>query len=347
MPAEPDAVPHPREREILIGQGGAERAIAEAAEAGRLHHAWLVGGSAGIGKATLAYRVARYLLSPPAERLAPGRDLSTMPGSRTSRLIAAGSHPNVVTIDLAAAAADSDRASGRTITVKTARRALAFFGSTAADGGHRVCIVDAADDLNAAAANALLKTVEEPPPRSTILVVTHAPHAVLPTIRSRCRKLALAPLGSGEVAEVLETLGPAVAGEGRTALERAAARAEGSIRRALALLDPGRTALLDETASLLASLPDPPLPRVLALAEKVADRKRDGDFELLLDAVQLWVADRVRATSAAPAARLAPLAELCENVADEARSVETYNLDRRPFVLSLFGDLARAVRLAG
>ena len=348
MSADPDArLPHPRERDDLFGQEAGERAIAEAAEAGRLHHAWLIGGPAGIGKATLAYRAARYLLAPLADRVAPGRDLSVLPGCRTARLVAAGSHPNLIALDLEAASADVDKPPARTIGVKTARRALSFFGSTAADGGHRVCIVDAIDDMNAAAANALLKTVEEPPQRSTIFIVAHAPASVLPTVRSRCRLLTLPPLRPDAVAAILAGIDPGGAGEGRAAILRAAERSEGSVERALALLDPKRTEMLDEVADLLRLLPEPPLPRVLALAERVADRKRAGDFELVLDAVQHWASDLVRARSNLPAARLAPLAELCENAADGARSVETYNLDRRPFVISLFGDLARAVRLAG
>jgi DNA polymerase-3 subunit delta' len=129
-------------------------------------------------------------------------------------------------------------------------------------------------------------------------------------------------------------------------LARAAERADGSVRRALTLLDPKRQAILDELASLLAALPEVPMLRVLGLAEKLADRRAEGDFELALDAVQLWAAERIRAGADLGPARLAPLAELCEKVADAARTVETYNLDRRPFVVSMFGDLAEVVRKA-
>ncbi|NNM72077.1 DNA polymerase III subunit delta' [Enterovirga aerilata] len=342
-------LPHPRERRTLVGHVEAERSFAEAIASGRLHHAWLIGGAEGIGKATLAYRVARRLLAS-ADEIRPGEGaLAVDPAGRTARQIAAGAHPNLIVLDLETASADVERPPAKTIPVKTTRRALAFFGTTAANGGHRVMIVDSAEDLTVQSANALLKTIEEPPPRSTILVVAHAPQRVLPTIRSRCRKLNLSPLPQAQVLEILRSFGPdaLAGGEGGPELvERAAERAEGSVGRALGLLDPKRQAVLDELASLLQALPDPPMLRVLSLAEKLADRRAEGTFELALDAVQLWAAERIRAGAELGPARLAPLAELCEKVADAARSVETYNLDRRPFVVSMFGDLAEVVRAA-
>jgi DNA polymerase-3 subunit delta' len=337
--------PHPRFGTLLVGHAEAERGFAAAIRSGRLHHAWLIGGRAGIGKATLAYRAARRLLAAPDEIRGGEDSLATDPGGRTARQIAAGSHPNLFVLDLEIASADVERPPAKTIPVKTTRRVLAFFGTTAANGGHRVMIVDCAEDLTVQSANALLKTIEEPPPRSIILIVSHAPQRVLPTIRSRCRKLNLSPLSGERVLEALRTFLPNGEG-GPDLLARAAERADGSVRRALTLLDPKRQAILDELASLLAALPEVPMLRVLGLAEKLADRRAEGDFELAVDAVQLWAAERIRAGADLGPARLAPLAELCEKVADAARTVETYNLDRRPFVVSMFGDLAEVVRKA-
>lgn len=339
------AVPHPRSGTLLVGHAEAERGFAQAIRSGRLHHAWLIGGQQGIGKATLAYHVARRLLATPDEVRASEDSLAVAPGGRTARQIAAGSHPNLIVLDLETASADVDRPPAKTIPVKTTRRALAFFGTTAANGGHRVMIVDSAEDLTVQSANALLKTIEEPPPHSTILIVSHAPQRVLPTIRSRCRKLNLKPLAEEQVIEVLRPF--LLDGEGGPELVAGAAhRADGSVRQALTLLDPKRQAILDDVAALLAALPQIPMLRVLSLAEKLADRRAEGDLELALDAVQLWAAERIRAGAALGPARLAPLAELCEKVADAARTVETYNLDRRPFVVSMFGDLAEVVRKA-
>jgi DNA polymerase-3 subunit delta' len=342
-------VRHPRERFDFLGHGEATKAFNDAVGSGRLHHAWLIGGPRGIGKATLAYRIARYLLAKPEERLGRAGEFAVDPDGRTARQIAAGAHPNLAVLDLEVASADADRPPAKTISVKTTRRILSFFGTTSGDGGYRVAIVDSAEDLTPQGANALLKTIEEPPPRATILIVSHAPQRVLPTIRSRCRKLTLGGLGTADLARILESFEPAEP-SGRedwtAALQAAAERADGSVGRALRLLDLRRQALLSEMSTLLDLLPDPPILRVIALAEKLADRRAEGDFELALDAVQVWASERMRAQAAFGPGRLAPLAELCEKVTDGARSVETFNLDRRPFVLSMFGDLAEVVRAA-
>jgi DNA polymerase-3 subunit delta' len=334
-------VPAPRERHDFIGQEAAVAAL-RAAEAGeRLHHAWLLGGPQGVGKATLAYRFARHLLAPAAERVPGGDGLGVDPGGRTARQVAALSHPNLFALERAAA--EEGKAAPKVITVEAVRKALGFFASTAADGGRRICIVDAVDDLNVAAANALLKTIEEPPPGALILLVSHAPQRVLPTIRSRCRKLPLRPLDPAEITAVLSGLD---LDRGQELRGRAAAMADGSVRTALGLLDPRRIGLIDELSELLDLLPNAPLPRVLALAERVGDRRGADELPAVLDTVLRWLGVRVEARAAAGPARLAPLAELCENVAEAARLVDVYNLDRRAFIVSTFGDLAEAVRRA-
>ena len=333
-------VPLPRERHVLVGQEDATGALRDGETSRRLHHAWLIGGPEGIGKATLAYRFARHLLAPPSERLAGGDGFGVDPTGRTARQVAALSHPNLVAVERAAA--EDGKAEKKIIGVDAVRKALAFFASTAADGGRRVCIVDSVDDLNMQAANALLKTIEEPPPGALILLVSHAPRRVLPTIRSRCRKLDLAPLAPASLEAILADLAIAEPDLRR----RVAEMADGSVRRALTLLDPRRIGLIDELRSLLDSLPKAPPSRVLALAEKVGDRRAAEDFPIVLDTVQRWLSDRIGERPEAGAARLAPLAEVCENLTEAARAVEVYNLDRRAFIVSTFGDLAEAVRRA-
>jgi DNA polymerase-3 subunit delta' len=338
-----DLVPPPRERHELIGQARAEAALAEGFRAGRLHHAWLIGGPEGIGKATLAYRFARFLLASPAERLdATAGSLAVDPHGRTARQIAAGSHPNLMVMERPPA---GEKAAPKIIPVEVVRKALTFFGTTAADGGHRVCIVDSVDDLNAQGANALLKTIEEPPARATILIVSHAPQRVLPTVRSRCRKLMLDRLAPDDIARVVASLGDDFASLDPGILAKAAAHAEGSVGRALTLLDPKRLALLDELEALLAGLPQTSTPRVIAMADRLSERQGE-DFDLALDQVRSWAHGQIRARQAAGAARLAPLAEVCEKIDDAARTLDAYNLDRRAFVVTMFGNLAEAVRRA-
>ena len=180
---------HPRLTTTLEGHEAAERIVLDAWGRGRLHHAWMIAGPEGIGKATLAWRIAKFLLTHPvAEGPAPA-DLSSDPEAEANRLVAARSHPDLFVLERAVNP-DTGKLK-QDIAVEDVRRVNAFFARTAAFGGWRVVIVDAVDDLNASSANALLKVLEEPPPRAIFLLVAHAPGRALKTIRSRCRVLGL------------------------------------------------------------------------------------------------------------------------------------------------------------
>jgi DNA polymerase III subunit delta' len=340
--SEPDRLedaPHPREQLALFGHEAAERAFLDAVESGRLHHAWLIGGPEGVGKATLAYRMARFLLARRAG--APARTLEVPKDHPVPRLIAAQSHPNLAV--LRRAAATDKKAASTTIPVDAVRKAMGLFASTAADGGYRVCIVDSADDLIAASANALLKMVEEPPPRSIFLIVAHAPQRLLPTIRSRCRRLALRPLAAEDVRRAVSSLGPPWTQAPSEALEDAIAMGEGSVRRTLEMLDEDKIRVVRNVSAALRALPQVDAKAVLSLSETLARKDGEEAYALALDTVLRWAGDELRHKAALGAARLAPLAEACEKVARAAQEADEYNLDRRPLVISMFDDLARAV----
>jgi DNA polymerase-3 subunit delta' len=189
---EPSA-PHPRETFSFVGHEAEEAAFAEGMRGGRMHHAWLLAGPKGLGKATLAYRVARAALG--AKRIGP-RPLDVDPEDQTARRVTALSHPDLFVLRRGLNERGKPR---REIAVDDARDLGHFFSLAPSEGGMRVAIVDAVDDLNRNAANAILKTLEEPPARSILLLVCHAPGAILPTIRSRCRRLALRPLSDEQV----------------------------------------------------------------------------------------------------------------------------------------------------
>jgi DNA polymerase III subunit delta' len=339
---EPDRLPgapHPRERGVLFGHEEAERAFLTAFAAGRLHHAWLIGGPEGVGKATLAYRVARCLL---AFGVRPAQTLALNPEHRIARQVSALSHPNLVV--LRRPAATDAKAAATTIPVDAVRRAHALFGATAADGGYRVCVVDSADDLTVSSANALLKLIEEPPPRSIFLIVAHAPQRLLPTVRSRCRRLLLRPLADPDLAAAVRSLPDPWGTCPDRDLAAAARMAEGSVRRALLALDGDRMTAVHEARALLDALPRVDLKRVLSLAEILSRRDADETYELVLETLGRWTSEHLNAWADEGPARLAPLVEVCDKVARAAREVETYNLDRRPLIVSMFGDLAEAVR---
>ena len=344
---EPDGfegAPHPREQFSFFGHREGENAFLEGLREGRLHHAWLIGGPQGIGKATLAYRVARAVLDPVKSHDRSIESLEAAPDSRVSRQVAVLSHPDLAV--LRRAPATDKKGPSTTIPVDAVRKALSMFGSTASDDGYRVCIVDSAEDLTIASANALLKVVEEPPPRSIFLIVSHAPQRVLPTIRSRCRRLLLRPLDDADITAAIASLGAPWDEVSPDLLDQARRLGEGSVRRTLDLLDGEKVAFIAQIHSLLDALPRTDPKQILALSESLARRDADASYELALDTVEMWVSKRLHQAANLGAARLAPLVEVCDKIARQAREIDVYNLDRRPLVLGLFDDLADAVRRA-
>jgi DNA polymerase-3 subunit delta' len=261
-----------------------------------------------------------------------------------ARQVAARSHPDLAVVRRGLR--KDGKGYSTEIAVEHVRRALDLFGSTAGRGGYRICIVDAADDLNPSSGNALLKVIEEPPPRSLFLIVSHNPQRLLPTIRSRCRKLLLRPLAEPDLRGAIRSLGAPWDGLEET-LAPALGLAEGSVRRALEMLDEDKSGIVAGTNALLGELPRLDVKRVLALADKVAQRGADESLDLALDTALAWVSKRLEARAGEGPARLAPLVEVCEKVTRGARDAEEFNLDKRPVVISLFGDLAEAVRRTG
>jgi DNA polymerase-3 subunit delta' len=335
---------HPREQFAFFGHREGEEAFLEGLRSGRLHHAWLIGGAQGIGKATLAYRVARAVLDPQKSRDRSISSLDVPADSHVARQVAALSHPNLSV--LRRAPATDKKGPSATIPVDAVRRALGMFGSTAADGGYRVCIVDSAEDLTISSANALLKVIEEPPPRSIFLIVSHAPQRILPTIRSRCRRLLLRPLDERHIKGAIASLGSPWTDIPQDVVDQALPYGEGSVRRTMELLDSDKVAFIDQVTRLLDGLPKTDTKQVLALAEALARRDADDSYELALETVQRWVSEWLHERAGLGASRLAPLVEVCEKIGRSAREIDVFNLDRRPFILTMFDDLADAVRRA-
>jgi DNA polymerase-3 subunit delta' len=336
------SVPHPRETAVLFGHREAEAALLDAYRSGRIPHAWLIGGAQGIGKATLAYRMARFVLAhgnPLAADVQRADSLAVDPANPDARHIAAGAHGGLLVLQRT----PNDKGGMRTvITVDETRETITFFGSTAAAEGWRVCIVDTVDELNPNAANALLKTLEEPPRQSLFLLVSHAPGRVLPTILSRCRKLSLRPLATADVIRAVSRA-TGLANDDPSLLEAAEA-AEGSVARALTLLGGDAVKLHHKTAALLATLPrvDPRELHALGDALGGSDKVALATF---VDSVDRWVGARLRTEDPnADLPRLARLAEVWEKISRAARDTAEYNLERKPLVFSVFGMLAEVTR---
>ena len=268
---EPDRLPgapHPRETTRSFGHDAAEATFLKAWADDRLHHAWLLSGPEGIGKATLAYRMARTRLAvaPGGGLMAEAQPESLDHGHDTAlaaRIRAEGE------ARLRVVRRTPNPQTGRmrtTISVDDVRRVKAFLQQTAADGDWRVVIVDPADEMNPNAANALLKMLEEPPARVLFLLVSHRPGALLPTIRSRCRMLAIPPLGPDDLAAALSGTGAGIAARDRDAI---AALAGGSVRRALQLVADDGIALYGDLIDLFGPR-GIDRPRMVALSRRCA-----------------------------------------------------------------------------
>ncbi|WP_337185326.1 DNA polymerase III subunit delta' [Phenylobacterium sp.] len=329
-----DAPTHPREVYDLEGQETAETAFEAARARGRLHHAWLLTGPEGVGKATFAYRAARRLLGAPPS---PGHGvLGADPGHPVSRQVAARSHPDLLVLEREG----PDGKPRRVIPVDDARRLAEFFSKSPASAPHRVAIVDAADDLNVNAANAILKTLEEPPPRGVLLMTSHAPGRLLPTIRSRCRRLAFAAPGVDAATAFVSRR----TGVNPEEALRLAHMADGAPGRALALAASGALAMDDAAREILDGLPALDAPRVLAITDAFRGGEGPRQFALLFERLST----RVHALAASRAREgfgsLDRWAEAWETLQRLPREVEALNLDRTDALFTALAELKQAAQ---
>ncbi len=354
--------PPPWRSQRLVGHDEAEKTMLTAQQSRRLHHAWLLTGPRGIGKATLAWRFARFLLC--------GQQQGGLFGDGPENLVVAADAPGRALVDARShpdlfhlrRSLNPDTGRMRAeIAVDDVRGLGAFMHMTPAMGQWRVAIVDSADEMNRNSANAVLKILEEPPPNAVLLIVAHTPGRLLPTIRSRCRRLALQPLAGETVVRLLGDYAPATKPEERIALARLA---EGSIGRALELAGAGSLELYRELVEVLATLPEIDMPRLHAFAERFAKRgeEANADWRSLNYLFDGWLKGLARhwalGTEAAAivpsesglngrllaAASLDRWMEAWEKVAHLLSRADAVNLDRKQTVLGSFLALQTAMR---
>jgi DNA polymerase-3 subunit delta' len=339
-----DSIPgvaEPSENSRLVGHEDEARLLAGAYRAGRLHHAILLAGPLGIGKATLAFRLARHLLKHPRASEAPETLEDADPASSLFRQVASGAHPSI--LHLTRPFDDKRKVFRTVVTVEEIRRVNRFLSMTAHDGGYRIVIVDSADDMNASAANALLKSLEEPPARTIFLLISHSPGRLLPTIRSRCQAMRLKPLDAQSLRAVLQTLETDLPSD-PAALEALAARAEGSARTAILLTQFGGLEIGGAIERVLdAARFD--IAEASKLAEAVSGRDQAIQFgifnRMALDAVA------GAAGSAAEAGRIERAGRLSDLWSEaNQRIIETdiYNLDRKQHAVGLLGQMHGLMR---
>ncbi|HWG80852.1 MAG TPA: DNA polymerase III subunit delta' [Stellaceae bacterium] len=360
--AEPPPVVPPRENPLLLGHEAAESVLLNAYRSARLPHAWLLSGPRGIGKATLAFRFARFLFAEgaagPGLFAAPDASLAVAPDHPVCRRVASGGHADLLVVERGL---DPKRKKLRSeIVVEDTRAIAGFLRLTPAEGAWRVVIVDGADMMNPNAANALLKILEEPPQKALLLLVSDNPGRLLPTIRSRCRILALKPLGEGEVTEALAHYRPDLAAGDRAIL---AQLAEGSIGRAIELAAAGGLGLYRSLVRLIDGLPSLDGATLHALADRLARADGEDSYRLLGELLPGWIARMVALATGGGEGEHAALpgeaqsmrrlagrrgldqwADVWENLNQLFALADEVNLDRKQVVLNAFFALAEAAR---
>ena len=322
---------HPRETYALFGHSGALSALERDWQAGTLHHGLLICGPRGIGKATFAYALARRLLTGKAGSQADIAD------GRTNRQIAAGAHPDLLALD-----ADESTGASRNINVDSVRELVSFFGLTASgaygDAGYRVGIIDRADDMNTASANALLKLLEEPPRNAVLMLVCETPGRLPATVRSRCRRVPLDPLEPSDLRAAVEHAG------GTMPVAEDSLRDKwvgGSVLRALMASDPVIAKTIGEAGRLLHSLPNPDQGMLSGFTAGFAAREARTAYDVVFELIDLHLVEMARQTvGQGDSERGAVLANCLQNVTGMKRESDVLNLDRTRTLLAVFRELS-------
>ncbi len=339
-----EGIPHPGELHPLHGHETILSNLLEQYGSGRMHHAILLSGLKGIGKVTLALRVAGHVFRYPDVTSAEVKLAEPVDGDPILGKISARSHPNLLHLTRPW---DAKTKKFKTkLTVEEVRQTVHFFGTARAVDGWRIAIVDALDDMNASASNALLKILEEPPERTLFFLIAHSMGAVMPTIRSRCQHVPMKSLEEKHVLAVLEHFGilNGVEAEDRDLLVKLS---EGSVRRAIILAQEDGLDLYRSFNRICENLTNPDWEAVHGLADSIAPRGKEDRYRLFLNFADEFMQSNARGDFDAKTAisSLARWAEVWEKTQKSVRTAESYNLDRKQVILNLFHDMGEAAQI--
>lgn len=355
-----EGAPHPAQTIRIFGQEAAENEFLDVFAASRLHHGWLISGPRGVGKATLAWQITKFLLATPNHNQDVGLFGDPPKSSQTlqissdhpvSRRILAGSEPGV--FPLRPAYDEKRKRHKQMITIDEVRKLKSFFGLSSTEAGRRIVIVDCAEDMNPSAANALLKILEEPPKNAFLFLISHQPARLLPTIRSRCRELRLSRLNKPSMVQALEAADIHFDTSQQDALTKLSG---GSIGEAVRILNMQGLPLYQSIIDIFGSLPRLDNKKVHALADKFSGRGTSPEFELFISLFEIAL-NRLALNGARIKAfehidpygepqvfnRLSPdhlaarkWAELAQTASQRLRHGRTVNLDPTALILDTF-----------
>ena len=332
-------VPLPRTTFRLFGHEAAEELFLRSYLGGALHHAWLLTGDRGVGKATFAYRAARFLLAA-GEEVRPVGNLAVPSDAPAARQVSQGAHPSLFVLS-------PEEAAGGSVGVEAVRKLRSFLGLTSPGGGWRALIVDATNDLTASSANALLKAIEEPPPRTVFFLVGHGAASVIPTVRSRCIRLAFRPLAEPDFKEAVLAACESAAMEEPSAESLAIAHklSAGSPGAALELLASDFISTSRKVDRIVAALPRMDYALAHDLVQTAIGAKNAANFARLCGILEDRIEQLARRSALERGAQQArPWTELWHAVRERRVKLEALNLDKGAFLLSLFSDMEQAAR---
>ncbi len=319
----------------LIGHGEAMRQVTEAFASGRMHHAWLIAGAEGIGKATLAYHIANHVLSSGQNPL--GRiDLQ----HRITKLVMAEAHPDMLVIRRTVD--DKTGELRNVIIVEDALKVAAFLRRTSAHGGWRIVILDEAHTLNRNGQNAILKILEEPPTRALILMTATTPGALLPTIRSRSRLLQLAPLDEAHMKTILAQSAPNLSEDELAQLVKLSG---GSIGFALKIIGTETLPLYEGMIALLREMPKLDIARLHTLADQIG-RKADAEkFDVITTLLMNHLHEEILsdAQNATKPPSFGNRLQLLDKIRATFASADHANLDRKLAFINAVSDIRNAM----
>ena len=317
---------------MIVGQERVVEQFASAWASRKLHHAWLLVGPKGVGKATFAHAAARRVLAEAAGPTFSARGIDTPDDHPMVKLVEAGSHPDMRRLERLVNEKTGNLA--RNISVDQVRSLSELFDLSPAMSQWRVAVIDTVDELEPSGANALLKMLEEPPPNSLFFLVSHAPGRLLPTIRSRCLPLKLAPLADAALVAALDHLG--ISGEGGAVLSAA----KGSVGEALKLLNYGGGEIIAAYDEMLSAQGPTARKAMHRLADALSGRESDTIFDFFVSHVGDDIMNRARAAASEGQITAAErLARLYSDITERLTVSDAYNLDRKQTIISILADI--------
>ena len=328
------AITAPRDTFAFEHGDAMDQAFISAYDKNRLHHAWLLCGPQGLGKASFAFRCARFLLGKQRDNRFGALGMS--PEDADVRLISAQSHPDLLVLEREM----GDTKLKKNISTDAVREIGEFFSKAPSRSPYRVCIIDSVDDLNINSANALLKVLEEPPHKGILFLISHSPGRLLATIRSRCRRLNFPPWTD----ETVRGFVNARLDVDAEVVDRLVRLSHGAPGRALSLVEEGALDM-DAFAGQLLSPQKPSRSELMSMAAMFKSNSAKADGARKFATFIACLGDRVheRSLSAQSPQAGQSLAQLWSRLNQSVGEVESVNLDRGDYFWSIYNDLTQVI----